>query len=246
MVTMTILFSLGSANYRDFSRARELEGWARKVEGDLRLAQQYASVGRKPAVGCNVLDGYEFEVNDASNPQDYTISPNCEGTALTAVKTVELPEHVSIIAPAINPILFKVLEQGTNLTTTTPSITVNVSAYGMFQGIIVTSGGEIYRGAAAAIPTPVAPTATPAPVPTSTPMPGPTPTSTLTPTPAPDCTDTDGGIDPYVVGTVTGLDGCSMTDSCHPNGKILRERYCGSGGKCRTKNIICACSGGKC
>lgn len=138
MVTMALLFSLGYANYRDFSRRQEIESWARRIEGDLRLAQQYASSGKKTA-GCSVLDGYQF--SSLQHPFNrYAINPVCTGVIGSSIKIVNLPSHIQI--STLPPVLFKVLEQGNSLTT--PSTTVTLTAYGLTETVTITSGGEIY------------------------------------------------------------------------------------------------------
>lgn len=83
-----------------------------------------------------------------------------------------------------------------------------------------------------------------------------TPTVTPTPTPTPVlCTDSDGGINEYVIGTTRGLPGdssvagsSSATDYCSitPTGIGLSEYYCGSGGKLSRKTFDCYCRNGEC
>jgi prepilin-type N-terminal cleavage/methylation domain-containing protein len=48
MMIMGIIFSLVTANYRDYSRRQLVVGAARQIKGDLRYTQQLALAGRKP------------------------------------------------------------------------------------------------------------------------------------------------------------------------------------------------------
>lgn len=81
------------------------------------------------------------------------------------------------------------------------------------------------------------PTPAPSPIPSPTPSPTPVPSPTKTPKPTPVppiCTETDGGMDFYVKGTLTlsyGNRSYSYSDSCSSNGKSVTESFCTGSGR---------------
>lgn len=139
---ISIVFSIGVANYRDFSRRESLNGISKQLKGDLRTAQQLALSGKKPDTGtCNVLNGYTFALNGANG---YRISANCSngagGDILIEHKLVDLGSDVSI--SSTNPTIdFKVLGQGTSLTTSNIYTLSHIS--GMQTTIEVGVGGDV-------------------------------------------------------------------------------------------------------
>lgn len=152
LTIISLLFSFGYVSFREFSRRQALAGSVKKMQGDLRLAQSFASSGQKPNnTTCNNgrLDSYGFTV--IVSPPGYKIEANC-GAAFV-YKTVTLPSDVTVTVPSIpltnptveiNPILFKALGQGTNI----PSgqsvlITLTQVGTGSTSSVTVTSGGEI-------------------------------------------------------------------------------------------------------
>jgi prepilin-type N-terminal cleavage/methylation domain-containing protein len=145
---MVLIFGLGYANFRGFRRRQMVESAARQIRGDLRLAQEQALAGAKPATDCPTLNGYNFYPRLAE--RRYEIVPNCEGGFPAPIKSVELPEDIAIninsrcyAMPSSVPwflcwwigcppiscelILFKVLGQGTNIPVgSTVTITVGL------------------------------------------------------------------------------------------------------------------------
>ncbi|MCH7730468.1 type II secretion system protein [Patescibacteria group bacterium] len=172
LVVMTIIgvvFGVGFASFRGFARRQAVASSVRALKADLRLAQAQALAGKKPDhPNCNspnLLDGYNFEI--ISN-DEYRIDARCSGGNVE-VKEVQLVS-VSISAPTPNPILFKVLGQGTNIAAGTQAqIVLSEDQTGFSLAVAVSSSGEIID----------APVATPTPIPT------PTPINTPTPTPGP-------------------------------------------------------------
>lgn len=139
-----LLFGFGYVSFRDFSRRQSLAGTAKKIQGHLRLSQQESLSGRKPDnSACNTpnsLTGFIFNVYSANA---YKIQARCTGGDVL-VRDVELPEGVTIQAPNPNPILFKVVGQGTNIGEgSTATITVVQTQSGNSYQVIVTSSGEI-------------------------------------------------------------------------------------------------------
>src|SRR4030067_2741764 len=94
LVTMVLLFSVGYANYRDFYVRELLNSAANSLKADLRLAQSYAGSGVKPSSGCTILDGYRIRVDTTA--QAYYIEPVCDGSALTAIKTIGMGTSIYI------------------------------------------------------------------------------------------------------------------------------------------------------
>lgn len=147
LVSITIialLFIFGYASFREFSRRQAINSAVRVVRGDLRLAQQQALAGNKPAdPKCNapnLLDGYYFRAASTS----YTIEAACSGVSGGPVttKSVSLSSDISMTAPSPNPILFKVLGQGTNISSTA-TVVLTQAGTNNTQTITITSGGEI-------------------------------------------------------------------------------------------------------
>ena len=145
LVALTIvglIFGIGYVNFRDFARRQALTGMARSVMGDLRLAQGQALSGKKPSAAVcnspNKLNGYNFRVNSASS---YQIEAACSGGNIVT-KSVTLPADISISTPSPNPILFKILGEGTNLSANA-TITLTQAGTSNTRVVTVTSGGEI-------------------------------------------------------------------------------------------------------
>jgi len=137
-----LLFSFGYVSFRDFSRRQEVSGAAKGIQGDLRLAQGDAISGQKSSGCSGVLDGYSFLV---APPSEYKIQANC-GAAPIDVKDVTLPSDVTISVPfpSPNPLNFKVLGQGTNITGDSPwTLKLTQTGTGNSVEVTVTSGGEI-------------------------------------------------------------------------------------------------------
>jgi len=146
LVTLTIiglLFSFGYVNFRDFSRRQAVADAAKSIQGDLRIAQTDATTGQKPADGsCSLpktLDGYNFEVFP---PAEYKIEAIC-GVTTTVVKDVTLPAGISVTAPSPNPLQFKVLGQGTNISSGSWVLTLTQEGTNNTTAVTVNSGGDI-------------------------------------------------------------------------------------------------------
>lgn len=157
LIALTILgliFGIGYVNFRDFSRRQALAGVARKIKGDLRVAQENATSGKKPTDLQNkcvdptdhthpVLNGYNFNVTGI---HEYVIQAVCSigtTTGTVDVKSVSVLSDNITISTSQNPILFKVLGQGTNIGLTPVSITLTQTGTGSQAVITVSSGGEI-------------------------------------------------------------------------------------------------------
>jgi prepilin-type N-terminal cleavage/methylation domain-containing protein len=150
LTVIGLLFSVGYANFRSFSQRQVVMDAAKNLQGDLRFTQQIALSGQKPADAkcnspANSLDGYNFTILTGSS---YEIRASCSGgTPAAASKTINLISGATIASPfpSPNPILFKVLGNGTNIgegqtavikivqTGTSNQTTVTVSSGGQIQ-----------------------------------------------------------------------------------------------------------------
>lgn len=137
MSIMAIIFSLGLASYRDFSRRQALTGITKSIISDLRMIQQKALSGEKRDSGCTTyLSGYRFDITSSG----YDLKALCDVTPI--VKQVNLSSQFITISSTADPIDFKVLGQGTNLTTTA-TITITNTKISKSSIITVGVGGEI-------------------------------------------------------------------------------------------------------
>jgi prepilin-type N-terminal cleavage/methylation domain-containing protein len=147
LMIVGILFSMGYANFRDFTRRQTLLDVTKKMEADLRSAQQMALSGQVPntpnCTGTNRLQGYNFRVVSANN---YEIRASCTGgVAPTAIKNVILPPSVSFANPFPNPnpILFKVLGNGTNIGNSNARIRLRQTGNTNIVTLTISAGGQI-------------------------------------------------------------------------------------------------------
>lgn len=137
-----IVFSLGVAGFRDFSRRQSISKMAKQMTADLRSMQQYASIGQKPTgYTCHVLDGYSFYRVSSTN---YLIRANCTntpgGAVAHTVKDVTLSDNITFTSTN-QTILFKVIGQGTNLTVDNQIRLTHQS--GQTVDLIIGVGGDI-------------------------------------------------------------------------------------------------------
>lgn len=134
----TIIFGVGIAGYREFSRRQALAGVLKQVKADLRLSQQLALTGQKPeGVTCNKLDGYTFTKTGLG----YTITANCVNPTVAnyLIKTVDLPPDTTISAGSVK---YKILGQGTSLSSTLTFTITNTTA-GTSGTVVVGTGGDV-------------------------------------------------------------------------------------------------------
>ncbi|MCX7928284.1 MAG: GspH/FimT family pseudopilin [Patescibacteria group bacterium] len=150
---MAIVFSLGMASYRDFSRRKQIEAAVNQVRSDLDFARQNALSGVKPQnSSCNspnTLLAYVFVAQSGS----YTIRSRCSGGTVDVRSGVSLPYGVTITSNILsdcttpnagNSIEFLPRGNGTNL----PAgacfrIRFSLTGSGFTQDIIVDQSGSI-------------------------------------------------------------------------------------------------------
>ena len=132
-----ILFAVGYVGFREFSRRQQLSGVVKQLKGDLRLAQAQALSGQNE--GCtSSLDGFSIDILDT---QSYEIGAVCLGSPQS--KIVNIPGGVTI-ASSVDPILFKVLGQGTNIPQGQQAeLTLTQGETGTSAQVFVSYAGEI-------------------------------------------------------------------------------------------------------
>lgn len=136
---MIIIFTLGLANYKNFSQKQKLENIASQIKGDLRLAQEYASGARKTGV-CTELHGYTFSRNGSSR---YEVRQNCDANACNAgdvIKSITLPTGITL--SNFSCFRFNVLGRGTDRSGDIV-ITVNLANSSYTKNVTITKYGEI-------------------------------------------------------------------------------------------------------
>jgi type II secretory pathway pseudopilin PulG len=127
VVIMAILFTMGTANYRDYQQRQYLESAALQVEADLRLAQQMALSGVKPEEPAgndcqsNNLSGYLFWRSrgyDSGPPEEtaqytiYALCPDWDDRVLVK-GPVDLPRGIELRPfGGGNKFYFEVLARG--------------------------------------------------------------------------------------------------------------------------------------
>ena len=139
-----IIMGVGFAGFRQYSQRQVLFAAAREVRSDLRLLQEKAISGvKEPDIitSCagKFLDGYRFDIISTTQ---YRMSVLCSGVVYN-IKDKSIASGFTITATP-EPILFKVLGQGTDIigsssiitltqTATNKPITITVSAEGSIE-----------------------------------------------------------------------------------------------------------------
>lgn len=138
-----LIFGIGYANFRDFTRRQALEAAARALTGSIRSAQEMAISGNKPD-GCGQLIGYKYEINETS----YSIWAYCSnaegvtGKFSVGKDNVKLPVEVTMTSSQPS-FLFKVLGEGTDITQGDVTINLEQINIGKTVTVTVTQSGEI-------------------------------------------------------------------------------------------------------
>ncbi len=148
LVSLTIvglLFAVGFASFRDFSRRQAVASQVRQLRSDLRFTQELALSGKKPVTCTGLLEGYNFNV--VSNTS-YKVEALCSTAGpddiAIEVKSATLSPEMTLTTPSLNPVTFKVLGEGSNIPSG-QSVTYQVilTATGYAQDVTVSATGEI-------------------------------------------------------------------------------------------------------
>ena len=143
MVEMIVVFMIlgilatsGITVTQRSGRRQSVQSAAEQIRGALRQAQAQALTGRK--VNCvNPLDSWNVNFTATG----YSIDEECGG--VSAGRAVKLPVGAQITTlPSPNPIKFKVLGQGTNVTGGA-NTTLQITNQEETASIIISSTGEI-------------------------------------------------------------------------------------------------------
>lgn len=138
-----LLFGFGYITYRDFARRQSVASASKKIVGDLRLTQALASSGKKPDENVcnspNILEGYRIDF-DASG---YSVSAVCSAGEIE-VNSYQISPDLSLAPPSPNPIIFNVLENGTNIEDGTEAeIVITQAGTENTKSITVATTGDI-------------------------------------------------------------------------------------------------------
>lgn len=135
MTVIVIVFTVGYASFREFSRRQALTGVVKRLVADLRYTQQLALTGEKPTTGtCTTLEGYSFVPASGG----YTIWANCSDGDIED-KSYVFDTDVSLSG---GPVRFKILGQGTDLGSE-QIFTLTHNATGGTATVTVGKDGEI-------------------------------------------------------------------------------------------------------
>ena len=130
---ITLLFSIGMAQYNRFNRRQILAKAKDELVSNLRLAQSKSLAAEKPASCTGTITGHKVKfIND----QSYKIVAVC-GNEVDLKTDIVLPTGVTKKAGP-NEVFFRVLSQGSP---TDASLTL--SGFGETEKITITTAGEI-------------------------------------------------------------------------------------------------------
>lgn len=136
IIISVIIFGVGLAGYREFSRRQSLTGILKQTKADLRLAQQLALTGEKPeGLVCTKLNSYTFTRTNSTN---YQLIANCTN-ANYITKNIDMPIQTTISAGSV---IFKVLGQGTSLTSPLTFTIINTVS-GTSGQVVIGIGGDV-------------------------------------------------------------------------------------------------------
>lgn len=130
---ITLLFSIGVAQYNKFNRRQILVKAKDELISNLRLAQSKSLIAEKPADCTDILAGHKVKFTDNQN---YKIVAVC-GDEIDVKTDIILPTGVSKQAGP-NEIFFRVLSQGSPT-----DAALTLQGFGETQTITVTTSGEI-------------------------------------------------------------------------------------------------------
>jgi prepilin-type N-terminal cleavage/methylation domain-containing protein len=137
MTIITLLFSIGIAQYNKFNRRQILAKAKDELVSNLRLAQGKSLAAEKPTTCTDTLAGHKVKFTDNQN---YKIVAVC-GNEVDVKNDLSLPTNVTatIQPPEVNnEVFFRVLSQGSPTDTT-----ITLSGFGETTTVAVTTSGEI-------------------------------------------------------------------------------------------------------
>lgn len=134
-----IVFGVGFAGYREFSRRQELSGVKNSLISDLRLIQQLSLTGQKPSGSvCTKLNGHTFSITSSTS---YELIANCTDGNVT-IKDVDFSSYGVTVSAGASNTQFKSLGHGTDLAANN-TITLTNSISGTTAQVTIGIGGDI-------------------------------------------------------------------------------------------------------
>ncbi len=130
---ITLLFSIGMAQYNRFNRRQILVKAKDELVSNLRLAQSKSLAAEKPVACTDILTGHKIKF---INNQNYKIVAVC-GDEVDLKTDIVLPTEVTKQAGP-DEVFFRVLSQGSPT-----DVTLTLSGFGETQTITITKAGEI-------------------------------------------------------------------------------------------------------
>jgi len=140
LLVISILVSLGYANFRNYAQKQALWAVARQIEGDLRLAQSYAMSGKDASCSSGYLYGYQLVKVDNSSYKIQRVCRNPDGSfTFNDVPPVRYISAGFEIYNSFSPVLFRSVVGGVDsatsigvrrISTTSPYIVIDVSSTG--------------------------------------------------------------------------------------------------------------------
>lgn len=162
LAILGLLFGVGYVNYRDYARRQTVTAAMRSLRSDLKLAAEQAIAGKKPSGCTGNMDGVKFTVTSTST---YEISASCTSGDVT-LRQGSLPTGITMNIPSVNPILFKVIGNGTNIpagSSVVVGLTQNFTDN--YRSVVISPSGDIKESSE----TPAPATASPSPTPSGPP-----------------------------------------------------------------------------
>lgn len=138
IVIIGMIMVVGSVRFREFSQRQAVVNAKRMILSDLRAAQSDATSGRKPDTCTDTLTGYSF---DRINSTTYEIYALC-GSPSVLIKRATVPGGITFTM-TIEPLIFRSVSQGTNLTTGQVSTITIVNSGVNSDTIEIRPSGEI-------------------------------------------------------------------------------------------------------
>ena len=129
---ITLLFSIGLAQYNRFNRRQILTKAKDELVSNLRLAQSKSLAAEKPTDCTDTLTGHKVKF---INNQNYKIVAVC-GDEIDLKTDIVLP--MGVTQAGSNEVFFRVLSQGSPT-----DATLTLSGFGETQTITITKAGEI-------------------------------------------------------------------------------------------------------
>lgn len=160
---MTTLLSIGVAYYTGFSQNATLDGAAKQLRANLRLAQAFALNGEKIGATCTgTFNGYYVTFQKSSTPHSYTLGQYCStsgNTDRTPPSPITFPtgiiigsmstDPVTILFQSVRGVLFYPSASCCSGVSSTSTLTINICISGAvcsgnnLRQLTVTADGKI-------------------------------------------------------------------------------------------------------